>query len=214
VLGHTVDDWSEMRRNFGAYADFYTYMVKAIVGKRTFKNHLESMAEGTEIMTVSDEALALIGVENGRQVWDDKFERLDGKIRQIRKDKIYPPEWKTDILPQFARASKDDPSVERNTENKCWNEAGIIRFNKLRQLVQKDRTDNPEFKINWLRQVRAGMKKTDGLNLGEDAGSEPVEADDDFQEGAATNPVLNEARQQEGVANEETEEEEEETEVA
>jgi hypothetical protein len=62
------------------------------------------------------------------------------------------------------------------------------------------------------------MKKTDVINVGEDAGSKHVEADDDFQEGAASNPVLNEARQQEGVANEETDEEEEEdgeeTEVA
>jgi hypothetical protein len=218
VLRHTMDDWSEMRRNFGAYADFYTYMVKAIVGKRTFKNRLESMAEGTEIVTVSDEALALIGVENGRRVWDDKLDRSDGKIRQIRKDEIYPLEWETDILPQFTRASKDDPSVERNTENECWNEAGIIRFNELRQLVQKDRTDNPDFKITWLRQAQAAMKKTDGVNVGEDAGSKHVEADDDFQEGAATNPVLNEAKQQEGVADDKTDEEEEgegeETEVA
>jgi hypothetical protein len=213
-----MDDWSEMRRNFGAYADFYTYMVKAIVDKRTFKKHLESMAEGTEIAPVPDEALALLGVENGHRVWDDKFERSDGKICQIRKDEIYPPEWETDILPQCTRASKDDPSVERNTKNKCWNEAGIIRFNELRQLVQKDRTDNPDFKINWLRQARAAMKKTDGVNVAEDAGSKHVEADDDFQQGVASNPGLNEARNQEGVADEETDEEEgeegEETEVA
>jgi hypothetical protein len=211
-----MDDWSEMRRTFGAYADFDTYMVKATVGKRTFKKRLKSMAEGTDIATVSDEALALLGVENGRRVWDDKFERSDGKIHQIRKDEIYPPEWETDIFPQYTRASKDDPSVERNTENKCWNEAGIIRFNVLRQLFQKDRTDSPDFKINWPRQARAAMKKTDGVNVGEDAGSKHIEANDDFQEGAATNPALNEARRQEGVADEETDEEEEgeETKVA
>jgi hypothetical protein len=204
-----MDDWSEMRRNFGAYADFYTYMVKAIVGKRTFKKRLVSMTEGTEIATVSDEALALLGVENGRHVWDDIFEKSDGKIRQIRKDEIYPPEWETDVLPQYTRASKDDPNVARNTENKCWNEAGIIRFNELRQLVQKDRTENPDFKIKWLRQARAAMKKTDGLNVAEDASSKRVEADDDFNPGAASNPDLNEALNQEGVANEETDEEEE-----
>jgi hypothetical protein len=109
---------------------------------------------------------------------------------------------------QYTRASKDDPNVERNTENECWNEAGIIRFNELRQLVQKDCTENPDFKINWLRQARAAMKKTDGLNVGEDAGSKHVEADDDFQQGAASNPGLNEALNQEGVANEETDKEE------
>jgi hypothetical protein len=192
-LRHTMNDWSEMRRNFGAYADFYTYMVKAIVGRRTFKRRLVSMTEGTEIAIVSDEALALLGVENGRHVWDDVFEKSDGKICQIRKDEIYPPEWETKILPQYTRASIDDPKVARNAENKYWNEAGIVRFNELRQLVQKDCTENPDFKINWLRQARAPMKKTDGLNVGEDAGSKVVEADDDFQQGASSNPGLNEA---------------------
>jgi hypothetical protein len=35
--------------------------------------------------------------------------------------------------------------------------------------------------------------------LEEDTSSKIVEADDDFNEGAATHPVLNEAKQQEGV---------------
>jgi hypothetical protein len=43
------------------------------------------------------------------------------------------------------------------------------------------------------------MKKTDGINVEEDASSKIVEADDDFGEGAATQPVLNEAKQQQGV---------------
>jgi hypothetical protein len=118
-----------------------------IVGKRNFKKRLQNMAEGTEIATVLDEALALIGVENGRRVWDAKFQKSDGKSRQIRNDETYPPEWRSDILPQYTRASKDDPSVERNTENKCWNEAGIVRFNELRQLVKADRATYPDFKI-------------------------------------------------------------------
>jgi hypothetical protein len=151
-------------------------------------------------VTVSDEALALLAAKNSRQVWDDKFARSDGKIRHIRNDKIYPPEWETDILPQFTRASRDDPLVEGNTENKCWNNAGIIRFNELRQLVQKDRTDNPDFKINWLRHARAATKKVDSGNVGEDASSKPVEADDDLHQDAATNPGLNDAKQQQGVA--------------
>jgi hypothetical protein len=104
-----MDDWSEMRHNFGAYADFYTYIVKAIVGKRNFKKRLRNMAEGTEIVTVSDEALALIGVENGRRVWDDKFLRSEGKIRQIRNDETYPKEWETDVLPQYTRTPKTIP---------------------------------------------------------------------------------------------------------
>jgi hypothetical protein len=209
-MGHMMDNWSEMRRNFEAYADFYTYIVKAIVGKRNFKKRLRTMAKGAEVVTISDEALALIGVENGRRVWDDFFHLSEGKIRQIRNDETYLPEWRSDILPQYTRASKDDPSVERNTENKCWNEAGIVKFNKLRQLVKADRLTYPDFKIKWLCHTRDNMKKTDGINVEEDASSKIIEADDDLHEGAATYPVLKEAKQQEGVASgDETDEEDE-----
>jgi hypothetical protein len=152
------------------------------------------MAEGAEIAAVLDEALALVGVENGRRVRDDVFHLSGGHIRQIRNDETFPEEWVSKILPQYTRASKDDPSVERNTENKCWNEAGILRFNALRQLVKADHAAYPEFKIKWLRHARDNMKKKDGINVEEDANNKIVEADDDFNEGAATtHPVLNKA---------------------
>jgi hypothetical protein len=55
------------------------------------------------------------------------------------------------------------------------------------------------------------MKKTDGINVEEDASSKIVEANDDLHEGTATHPVLNEAKQQEGVASgDDTEEQEDE----
>jgi hypothetical protein len=98
-MGLSMDNWLEMRRNCEAYADFYTYIVKAIVGKRNFKKRLRTMAEGAEIATISDEALALIGVKNGCRVWDDVFHLSDGKICQIRNDETYPKEWISKILP-------------------------------------------------------------------------------------------------------------------
>jgi hypothetical protein len=103
------------------------------------------MAEGTEIVTVSDEVLSLIGVKNDGRVWDDVFHRSGGLIRPVHNDEPYPEEWRSDILPQYTRASKDDPSVEQNTEKKCWNEAGILRFNKLRLLVKANRAAYPQF---------------------------------------------------------------------
>jgi hypothetical protein len=160
-----------------------------------------------------DKALALIGGENGRQVWDDVFYRSKGLICQVHNDKpYYPEDWKSDILPQYyTRASKDDPSVDRNTENKCWNEAGL-RFNELRQLVKIDRAAYPEFKIKWLRHARDNMKDKDGINVEEDANNKVVKADDDFNEGTTTtHPVLNKAKQQDGIhSGDDTDEEEEE----
>jgi hypothetical protein len=58
-------NWLELRRNYTAYYDFYTYLLSWIVGKRNFKIRLNTMAEGEEIATVSDKALALLGIEMG-----------------------------------------------------------------------------------------------------------------------------------------------------
>jgi hypothetical protein len=153
----------------------------------------------------------LVGVENGRRVWNDVFHRSEETICPICQDEPYPEEWKSDILPQYARASKDDPSVERNAKDKCWNEAGIIRFNELRQLVKADRASYLDFKITWLRHARAKIKGKDGINVEEDANNKVVEADDDFGEGATTTqPALNAAKQNDGTqsGSDETEEEE------
>jgi hypothetical protein len=64
------------------------------------------------------------------------------------------------------------------------------------------------------------MKKKDGINVEEDANNKVVEADDDFNEGAATtHPVLNGGKQEEGIQSgdnteaDETEEEGEEAEL-
>ena len=202
-----------MRRNFEAYADFYSYLVKAIVGKRNFKKRLRTMAEGVEIATVSDEALALLAAENSRHVWDDIFDKSDGQIRQIRNDETYPKEWMSDELPKYTRASKDDPSVEESTEDKKWSTAGIERFNALRELVKADRVNYPNFRIKWLRDAREQLKSTESSNVDEEAPVNVVEATNDFDQLTEKHPSLNEAANQEGVANasgDETEEEEEE----
>jgi hypothetical protein len=62
-----MTNWLELRRNYVAYYDFYTYSLPSIVGKRNFKIILNTMAEGKEIATVSDEALALLGIRKWSQ---------------------------------------------------------------------------------------------------------------------------------------------------
>jgi hypothetical protein len=63
-----MTNWLELRRNFVAYYDFYTNLLPSTVGKRNFKIRLNTMAESEEITTVSDEALALLGIENAHKL--------------------------------------------------------------------------------------------------------------------------------------------------
>jgi hypothetical protein len=113
----------ELRRNYNACYDFYTYLLSSIVGKRNFKIRLldTMMAEGENIATVSDEAsLALLGIENGHKLWNDIWAKSAGKVRVIRKDEPYPEEWNSTVFPEYTRTSKADPAIDKHTEDKRW----------------------------------------------------------------------------------------------
>jgi hypothetical protein len=151
-------NWLELRRNYTAYYDFYTYLLSSTVGKRNFKIRLNTMAEGKEIATVSNEALALLGIENGHKLWDGIWVKSAGKVRVIRKDEPYPEEWNSTVCPQYTQTSKADPAIDKHTEDKRWTQVGIYRFNALRQAIIANRQAYPGFKVRWLRQARTEIK--------------------------------------------------------
>lgn len=193
--------WMDMRRNYNAYAVFYTHFVSTIVGKRLFKTRLATITEGEEIATVTDEALALLGIENSVARWDDIFDKSNGTIRRIRKGEAYPEEWKSTILPMFTGTAKADPDVDLQTEDKRWSQAGIRRFNALRKLVLDDRNKNPDFARRWLLDQRQKLqrKAADEANVTDDANI--VDADDDlFGSGTPfASQLLNNAKQVDGA---------------
>ena len=197
-----------MRQHTSAYMVFYSQFVRTIVGKRLFKQRIGTMSEDEEIATVSDEALALLGIENSAARWNDVFERSQGKIRQIRKDEPYPEEWKSSVMSLYTGTTKSDPSLDGDTEDRRWSQAGIERFNELRKMILQDRQKYPSFKSSWLREQRlklhgkatvATSNATDDNNI--------VDADDDLfgsNVALAGSPTarLVPARQVTGVADE------------
>jgi hypothetical protein len=160
------------------------------------------MAVGDEIVTVSDEALTLLGIENSYKMWNDIYKISSGEIRLVRNDETVSEHWwKSKILPKYTRTSKFDPANHRNTEDKRWSNEGILRFNDLRKLVIQDRKDYPDFKTKWLNQLRADLKGTLDTGLDDVEDLAQVEADDDlFPETVAAQPILNPAKQKLGVS--------------
>jgi hypothetical protein len=208
-----MTNWLELRRNYVAYYDFYTYLLPSTVGKRNFKIRLNTMAEGEEIATVSDEALALLGIENGHKLWDDMWAKSAGKVRVIRRDEPYPKEWISTVCPQYTRTSKADPAIDKHTKDKRWTQAGICQFNALRQAIIANRQTYPGFKVRWLRQAREqinGLVDPDVDDADED---NIVDADDDlFDSVAPSQTQLTAAKQVHGTgeasSNEDTDEDE------
>jgi hypothetical protein len=130
-----LDDWIDMRQHYDAYYDFYTKFVRAIVGKRIFKQRLRSMEEGEEITTVSDEALTMLGFDNNIAMWDDIWKISGGEIRRVHHHETIPEHFKSKLLPMYTRTSRTDADNKQNTEDKRWNSDGITRFNDTRKMV-------------------------------------------------------------------------------
>jgi hypothetical protein len=173
-------NWLELRRNYAAYYDFYTYLLSSIVGKRNFKILLNAMAEGAEIATISDEALALLGIENGHKLWDDIWAKSAGKVRVIQKDEPYPEEWNSTVYPEYTRTSKADPSIDKHTEDKHWTQAGICRLHALRQAIIANRQVYPGFKVRWLRQDRSEITGLVDPDVDNDDEDNTVDTDDNL----------------------------------
>jgi hypothetical protein len=62
---YTLDKFLEMRRNTAAYSVFYSTFIPPIVGRSLMKKLVEDDTVFEEISTISDEAIALLALENG-----------------------------------------------------------------------------------------------------------------------------------------------------
>ena len=179
------------------------------MGKRNFKKRLNTMEEGEEIATVSDEALALLGIENAHKLWDDVWAKSKGRVRVIRRDEPYPGEWISTVRPRYTQTSKANRTQDNPTDSNRWNQDGICRFNALRQAIISDRRAYPGFKVKWLRQARKEIKGLVDPDVDGDNEDKIVDADDDLFDSIAPSPTqLTPARQMHGTRSDDSSDDE------
>lgn len=74
-------DFRELRRNKEAYTIFHDYFLPAVVQHRIWRRRVHSWIVGSDLCTVSDEAFALLILENYEAIYKDLFalqQPLDG----------------------------------------------------------------------------------------------------------------------------------------
>jgi hypothetical protein len=98
----------------------------SIVGKRLFAYRVRNLPGDQEIATLSDEALAVLGLENSIACWDDLFDKSGGNYRIIHKDEECPKDWISDIHTKYADTSSRDPNIPQDTGDKRWSQKGIL----------------------------------------------------------------------------------------
>lgn len=119
----------EKRKSVKAYKWFYDNVLSHVVG-RHYWNKYQDEKGGTAMATVSDEALALLLIENSWSCWEEKFNHA---LIQMGEQEQQGGSPKT--RPKY---TKRDSGVK---ENKGWSAKGIERFNELYNEVKEDRKE-------------------------------------------------------------------------
>ena len=135
------------------YSVFYERFARCIVGKRIFSRRIDKETEGEELCSPSDEALALIALENGEENWVDLFIKSKGQIRPVSRNEARPPEWSSE-KPKKWTTRRDENGNIIDTSDRQWGADAIERFNDIRQWVILDRKKHPEFVMNWVRDYK------------------------------------------------------------
>ena len=106
------------------YYDFINFFVSAVIGKMNYKKKSCSFVL-SKYATVSDEAFALLSLENNYETWIDMG--LTGNT-------------KTSKVPRkYTNGGKVQGKVGTSKHNKGWSDEGLHRFNELFDLVEKNR---------------------------------------------------------------------------
>jgi hypothetical protein len=137
------------RRNPSSYYLLFDHLLKSITTKRVWENRLERhMASVDELCTPSDEAFALLVLENCWDNWLDTFILHEGRFKQQKRKK------KNDPPPEsLIRSGKKFKYTTMSANNKAshkWSPQGIKRFNELYRHVIEERQNYQSIDRRWL----------------------------------------------------------------
>jgi hypothetical protein len=119
-----------------SYVYFCTHFLKCVVGIVNYKKLLGQGCKLSKVATPSDEALALLLIENSIHRWTREFEirEVKGEQHQIKEDELVPS--------KFTSSGSNKRQKGLTKRYKGWTQAGIQRFNVLLDQVKEDRRVN------------------------------------------------------------------------
>ena len=143
----------EGRNNYKMYAMFYDYFLPCVLKKSVFERQASVATNDTTLCTVSDEAFALLLLENNYDRWVDIYRLQEGEVAPRRGQKRR--EFESDTPTKYTKGGIVYNETDKNDSPKGWSAEGINRFNELFDLVKKDRKANKTFIKTWLAARKA-----------------------------------------------------------
>jgi hypothetical protein len=184
------------------YEQFVLYLVPAVTGsrwKRTKKSNIMAKQSFQKSATVSDEAFALLVMENAWDVWKDEAEKIaQGKLVMPGPSDRFPSLPKRSVVygeeeegatpaEQGTENQAGDPpstekpsfkytktDLEKGKEGKGWSNEGMKRYNDLLAQVAEDRKKHPEWDDKLLEWIVNNERPNAARNVGEIQGEAPV----------------------------------------
>lgn len=141
----------ERHTEFMMYVDFVNYYVGAVIGLRHFEKH-KCRKLYREYVSVSDEAFAILTLENNWERWMEMARQDDWTTAAV------PTKW-TVTRDRTASAAKKAQNRESETGNpqarryRGWSAQGINRYNQLFDQIEAERETSraTTFEDNLLR---------------------------------------------------------------
>jgi hypothetical protein len=142
------------------YTVFFTRFIPAVVGPELFRRRLQAnndVISPDELCSISDEAFALLLLENSYDRWQDIYEQTGGIPTQRRGDRT--KQLDSNIAPVYTHGGIR--YAEKQTQGKGWTNEGIARYNELFGKVSRDRMKRPKFMVRYkaAQQLATGTKK-------------------------------------------------------
>ena len=147
---YTLAEFLEGRENKEAHAVLVEKFCRVVVTERQWKRKLRTAATFGEVCTVSNEAFALVTLENMYDRWVDLNNQMGNHFKQAKQG-TKPPTSEVD--PRYTEVCIKGELKHR----KGWKKEGIERFNALYDKVETDRREYGEVDAEWLDEVKTAM---------------------------------------------------------
>jgi hypothetical protein len=151
---YTMHDFLGGRQCVEAYTVFFDTFMPCATKKSTWVTQIARAGIETEnkkvvsLCSVSDEAFALLLLENSFDRWVDLYKQCSGIAKQQRgsKDRGF----QSEVPPRYTSGGIKYETNEVSQSFKGWSDDGRLRFNALFDHVKQDRRDNRSFEVDWL----------------------------------------------------------------
>jgi hypothetical protein len=153
-----IDEFFIGRKNKKVYTTFFSRFIPAVVGPELFKRRLEDKDTAPEsICTISDEAFALLLIENSYDHWTDIYKKAKGIPKQRKGETTR--KFDSDVSPKYTNGGIKYNTNTGQPKSKGWTTKGIERYNELFWFVTTDRKKKSKFMLKFKEHRAAATVK-------------------------------------------------------